>query len=124
VVNRTVDLETMPLYVRAGSIIPHGPVRQYTGEPSITPMRLVIYPGADGSSTWYEDDGHSFAYRNGDWMKVMMTWEDAARRLTLDMAPGSRILPAAPRIFLVRVAGEATTRPAALTGRRLQFVLT
>ncbi len=47
-IDRAVDLATMPLYVRAGAVIPMGPVKQYTDEPSDEPMTLVVYPGADG----------------------------------------------------------------------------
>jgi dienelactone hydrolase len=56
-VSKAVDLATMPLYVRAGAILPLGPVKQYTEEVVDAPLTFVIYPGADGSFTWYEDDG-------------------------------------------------------------------
>jgi len=120
-IDRPVDLATMPLYVRAGAVIPHGPVRQYTAEPSDTPVTLVVYPGADGSSAWYEDDGHTFAYRTGAWMKVAMRWENAARRLTVELAPGSRMLSPTRRSIIVRVAGETRTRTAAFDGARIQI---
>ena len=48
---RAVDLETLPLYVRAGSILPLGPVKQYTGESSDLPLSVSIYPGADAGAT-------------------------------------------------------------------------
>ena len=105
-VDRAVDLETTPLYVRAGAVIPMGPVKQYADEPSDEPMTLVVYPGADGASSWYEDDGRSFAYRTGDWMRVLANWSDARRTLSLRFAPGSRMRPPAPRPLLVRVAGS------------------
>ena len=60
---REVDLSTIPLYVRAGAIVPMGPARQYAMERSEEPVTLRVYPGADGRSSWYEDDGISFAYR-------------------------------------------------------------
>ena len=47
----------MPLHVRAGAILPLGPVRQYVDEPVDGPLTLVVYPGADGAFTLYEDDG-------------------------------------------------------------------
>jgi alpha-glucosidase/alpha-D-xyloside xylohydrolase len=118
--NRAVDLATMPLYVRAGAILPLGPVKQYTGEKVDAPMTLVIYPGTDGAFTLYEDDGISFAYRRGAWVKTEMKWEDAARRLTLRLAPGSKPggagLPPKQRVFEVRVAGEKATRSVEFTG--------
>jgi len=59
-------LEQMPLYVRAGAIIPMGPVMQYVGERPLDLLTLRIWPGT-GSFTLYEDDGESFDYRQGAW---------------------------------------------------------
>ena len=92
-ITRQVSLEIMPLYVRAGSILPLGPVKQYTTEKVNQPLSVSIYPGADGSFLLYEDDGTSFNYRHGDWMGIEMGWNDAERSLTLNLAPGSRMLP-------------------------------
>jgi alpha-glucosidase (family GH31 glycosyl hydrolase) len=105
-IDRKVDLETMPLHVRAGAILPLGPVKQYADEPVDAPLTLVVYPGADGFSTLYEDDGKTFAYRQGKRMWIAMGWRNTERRLTLRMARGSRLLPPARRMFEVRVAGE------------------
>jgi alpha-glucosidase (family GH31 glycosyl hydrolase) len=92
-ITRKVSLEIMPLYVRAGSILPLGPVKQYTAEKVNQPLSLSIYPGSDGSFLLYEDDGTSFNYRHGDWMGIEMAWNDAERSLALNLAPGSRMLP-------------------------------
>src|SRR5262249_5825636 len=62
-IERAVDLTTMPLLVRAGSIIPMGPVKQYTGEKVDGALTLTIYPGADALTAIYDDDGASFNYR-------------------------------------------------------------
>jgi alpha-glucosidase (family GH31 glycosyl hydrolase) len=118
-ITRPVDLATLPLYVRAGSVLPMGPIKQYADEPTDEPTTLIVYPGVDGTSTLYDDDGISFAYRRGDWMRIVMTWEDRARRLTLRLAPNSRMLPPAPRRFNVRLAGSSNTTPAVFTGETL-----
>jgi alpha-glucosidase/alpha-D-xyloside xylohydrolase len=118
-VDRRVDLETMPLYVRGGAILPMGPVRQYTGEPSDAPLTLVVYPGADGSSLLYEDDGQSFAYRQGAWMGIAMTWNDRNRQLTLRLAQNSRMLPPLSRQIQVRVAGSQVTQTVTFTGKQV-----
>ena len=65
-VTREVDLATMPIYVRAGAIVPFDPVRQYTGEKVTDPTTLKIYSGADGEYTLYEDDGISQDYMKGN----------------------------------------------------------
>jgi len=116
-IERKVDLETMPLHVRAGAVLPFGPVRQYAEEPVDLPLTLVVYPGADGASTLYEDDGKSFNYRKGEWMRIEMEWRDAARLLSLRLARGSRILPPATRTIEVRVAGERTVKTLVFDGR-------
>ncbi len=109
-IDRKVDLETMPLHVRAGSILPLGPIRLYAEEPVEVPTTLVVYPGRDGSAALYEDDYRTFNYRKGEWMLMEMTWRDAARRLELRLARGSRMPPPARRKFEVRLAGETATK--------------
>jgi alpha-glucosidase (family GH31 glycosyl hydrolase) len=106
---RDVDLETMPLYVRAGSILPLAPVKQYTGEPVNQPLTLTMYPGVDGSFLLYEDDGSSFNYRQGEWMGIQMNWNDRQRSLRLALDNRSRILPPLHRDLVVKL-GDASRR--------------
>ena len=122
-IDRPVDLETLPLHVRAGAVLPLGPVRQYAEEPVRAPLALVVYPGADGSSSLYEDDGRTFAFRKGDWMRILMEWRDAERRLTLRLAPGSRMREPLRRPVEVRVAGERKARSVVFDGRPLDVRL-
>lgn len=105
-ITRAVDLETMPLYVRGGAILPLGPVKQYVDEKVDAPLSLTIFPGADGSFLLYEDDGKSFDYRRGDWMGIQMKWNDAAHKLSLHLAPGSRMLPPVRRPMEVILDGS------------------
>ena len=116
-IDREVDLATMPLHVRAGAIIPMGPVKQYTGEVVDAPITLTVYPGADGAFTMYEDDGKSFAHKRGDLMRLAMTWNEAARRFTIALAPGSRMRPPAERRFEVRLAASATSQRFTFEGK-------
>jgi alpha-glucosidase (family GH31 glycosyl hydrolase) len=116
-ITRKVDLETTPLYVRAGSILPLGPVKQYTGENVDQPFTLSIYPGADASFLLYEDDGSSFNYRKGQWMGVQMNWADTRRVLTLRLAPGSRMLQPLRRRIEVKLGD--TVRAAVFDGHLL-----
>lgn len=80
-------LETVPLYVRAGSIVPMGPELQYTGEKPVEPIELRIYRGADGAFTFYEDDGATYDYEKGIHATIAFTWNDLANTLSI----GSRI---------------------------------
>lgn len=115
---RPVDLQTIPLYVREGSILPLGPVKQFTGEKVDGPISISIYPGADASFSLYEDDGTSFDYRKGDWMGIQMAWNDKRRTLNLHLAEGSRLLTPAPRTIDVNFAG--TTRSLIFDGKPAQ----
>jgi alpha-glucosidase len=58
-------LDAIPLYVKAGTVLPLQPVQQHTGEPPAETIILRVYPGI-GESLWYEDDGHSLAYQAGE----------------------------------------------------------
>jgi alpha-glucosidase (family GH31 glycosyl hydrolase) len=104
-INRSVDLETLPLYVRAGSILPLGPVKQFVDENVDGHLSLSIYPGANASFLLYEDDGRSFNYRKGEWMGIAMTWNDAHRKLDMVLAPGSRMLAPTPRTIEIEREG-------------------
>ncbi|HEX5475346.1 MAG TPA: TIM-barrel domain-containing protein [Vicinamibacterales bacterium] len=109
-VSRAVDLATLPLYVRAGSIIPMGPAKQYTGELSPAPLSLDVYPGADGAFLIYLDDGESFEYRDGAWTGIQARWSEGPRTLSLRLAPGSRMLSPLPRAIDARLHGGAPHR--------------
>jgi len=106
-INRPVDLETIPLFVAAGTILPLGPVKQHTNEKTDKPLSISIYPGADGSFLLYEDDGCSFNYRKGEWMGLRLDWNDARRTLRLAIAPGSRMLPPFHRTIEVSLLQSA-----------------
>jgi len=116
-IDRPVDLGLMPLYVRAGAIVPMGPVKQYTSQQVSGPLTVKVYPGADGAFELFEDDGRSFAYRSGGWMGLSMRWNDGARRLSIALTPGSTMRDPSPREIEVRVAGGRGPVGAAFAGR-------
>jgi alpha-glucosidase (family GH31 glycosyl hydrolase) len=113
----------MPLYVRAGAVLPLGPLKQYTDEPVDGPLTLTVYPGANGSSFLYDDDGRSFQHRAGAFMRLVMDWSDAERRLDLHLAPGSRMVPAAALDIEVRLAGTKAVRRIRFDGEPVQVKL-
>ena len=86
---RPVDLITMPIYVRAGAILPLDPLRQYTGEKVSEPTELRIFPGADGAYTLYDDDGNSMDYVKNDGARIRFIWSDGTRTLTIEPANGA-----------------------------------
>jgi alpha-glucosidase/alpha-D-xyloside xylohydrolase len=120
-IERKVDLATMPLYVRAGAVLPLGPVKQHTGEVVETPTTLAIHPGADAACFLYEDDGKTFNFRKGEFLRINIAWNDRSRRLSLRLAPGSRMLTSAKRNFTVEVVGETARRDVAFEGRPVEL---
>ncbi len=102
-IERAVDLETLPLFVREGAILPLGPVKQYADEKVDRPLSITVYPGADGQFLLYEDDGISFNYRKGDWMGLELKWNDSQHALTIRLAAGSRMLPPLRRSIEVKL---------------------
>ncbi len=106
-IRREVDLETIPLYVRAGSILPLGPVTQFTAEKVDQPLSVSVYPGSDASFLLYEDDGSTFNYRKCEWMGIQMDWQDATQTLRMCRAAGSRMLAPLRRKLDVKLLGES-----------------
>ena len=123
-VTRPVDLLTMPIYVRAGAIIPFDPVRQHTGEKVSEPTSLRIYGGADGEFTLYEDDGISQDYLRGRGTWTRIAWNDRTKRLTIEPArPAGATNVAIRRVFRIRLMPGGATKDASYAGRRVQVSL-
>jgi alpha-D-xyloside xylohydrolase len=80
--------DVIPLFVRAGSIIPLGPDLQYAGEKPADPIELRVYPGADGSFTLYEDEGDSYRYEKGAYATIPIQWKEASKTLTIGARAG------------------------------------
>jgi alpha-D-xyloside xylohydrolase len=80
--------ERMPLFVRAGSIVPTGPEIQHTGNSSNAPVTLNVYTGADGSFSLYEDDGVSRKYLNGEYSRIPLRWNDRTKTLRIGAREG------------------------------------
>jgi alpha-glucosidase/alpha-D-xyloside xylohydrolase len=117
-VQRPVDLATMPLYVRAGAVVPLDPVRHSTAQPVTEPTALRVYPGADGAFTLYDDDGISLGYQDGSDPKtvwIRLRWDDTARRLTLEPDRRMKRWPGGVRVFTVEAA-DGSAKP-----RRVEF---
>ena len=109
------------MYVRAGAIVPMGPVKQFTDEKVEGPLSISVYAGADGSFLLYEDDGNSFNYRKGEWMGIQMRWNDARRVLKLELAEGSRML--APERREIEVKVGSTVKKVAFEGKAVEVAM-
>jgi alpha-glucosidase len=82
-------LDVIPMYVRAGSIIPLGPVMQSTMLGKTDPLEVRVYPGANASFSLYEDDGDNYDYQKGFSSRIPMTWDDKSRTLTIGQRNGT-----------------------------------
>ena len=87
-IQASAPIDKLPLFVRAGSILPYGPSIQYAME-SVDPIELRVYIGADGSFTLYEDEGDNYNYESGTHATIPFTWNEAAGQLTIGARQGS-----------------------------------
>ncbi|MDP9173220.1 MAG: glycoside hydrolase family 31 protein [Planctomycetota bacterium] len=94
-------LDKLPLFIRAGSIIPFGPELQYADEKPADPMDIRVYPGADGSFTLYEDEGDNYNYEKGIYSTVDFKWNDVAKTLTVGQRQGEYPGMLKKRIFRI-----------------------
>lgn len=121
-VEARASLDTMPLYVRAGSIVPLGPRRQYVDDQPQAPVEVHIYPGYDGSFLLYEDEGDNYNYEQGVFSTIQMSWKNDAKCLTLARRSGQ--YPGLPeqREFHLVLHGDAAaaTRQIIYTGEPVE----
>jgi len=87
-IDRPLKLQAIPLFVRAGSIVPFGPFLQYATEKVANPLEIRIYPGADGSFTLYDDEGENYNYEKGQFSTIDLKWNDADKTLIVGKIKG------------------------------------
>jgi alpha-D-xyloside xylohydrolase len=107
-VSLKTTLQSVPLFVRAGSILPIGAVMQYVDEKPANDMELRVYPGADGNFTLYEDEGDSYDYEKGICSTIPMHWNDRSHTLTIGKREGQFPGMLMQRTFVVKdIKGNA-----------------
>jgi alpha-glucosidase (family GH31 glycosyl hydrolase) len=112
---RFVDLATMPLFVKAGTILPLDPPRQYVDEPTKEHITLRIYTGANGEYKLYEDDGKTLDYQsNKGTNTTIFSWNDKEKTLTIKPAVGSQPSKAAV-IYNVQLLPRIATSVRSIT---------
>jgi alpha-D-xyloside xylohydrolase len=87
--NKETPIDIMPLYVKAGSILPIGPKVQYATEKKWDNLEIRIYPGSDGEFTLYEDENDNYNYEKGIYSTITFMWDDAEKELTINNRNGS-----------------------------------
>ena len=86
---KEVPIDIIPLFVKAGSIIPFGPKVQYATEKKWDNLEIRIYPGADGEFTLYEDENDNYNYEKGSYSTITFTWDDANKTIMVRERKGS-----------------------------------
>ena len=88
-INTSASIADVPMFVRAGSIIPLAPEMEYTGEKKWDNLEIRVYPGADGDFTLYEDEGDNYNYEKGMFATIHLHWDNANNILTIGKQEGS-----------------------------------
>ena len=109
--NRTFARDELPLYVKAGAVVPMGPEVQYAAEKPWDDLQIRVYTGADGSFSLYEDEGDGYGYEKGACSSIAFDWDDAAGVLTIGPRQGAYPGMSAERSFRIVIV-----RPGAGTG--------
>jgi alpha-D-xyloside xylohydrolase len=106
-IEANAPIETLPLFVKAGSIVPFGPFMQYATEKEADSLEIRIYPGANGSFTLYEDENDNYNYEKSIFSTISFKWNDANSELTIDKRKGSFPGMLQNRIFKIVVVGRS-----------------
>jgi alpha-D-xyloside xylohydrolase len=125
--------DAIPVFVRAGSIVPFGPELQYTGEKPADPLTLYVYAGSNGAFTLYEDQGTTYDYEKGAFTQISIQWTEATGTLTLGKRQGSfpemlkertvRMVLVAPGTPVGFGSGEAAVKSVKYVGDALSVKL-
>ena len=116
------SLDLIPLYIKAGSIVPLGPDVQYATEKTWDALTLCVYPGADGSFILYEDEFDNYNYEKGAYTEIPMAWDESSRRLTIGARKGSYPGMLENRKFTVRMP-DGKEKTVNYTGKKVSVKL-
>jgi alpha-D-xyloside xylohydrolase len=116
-IDAAAPIDIMPLYVRAGAIIPMGPNVEYATQPTTAPLELRIYPGADGEFTFYEDENDNYNYEKGSFSTFKFRWNDKLRQFTITDRNGKFAGMQASRTFNVVLVKPGNGSDVAAAGK-------
>ncbi len=105
-VSADASIDILPLYIKAGSILPMGPKMEYTTQRPADTIELRIYPGANGSFKFYEDANDNYNYEKGEYATFNFTWNDVKKQLNISARKGSFPGMLQKRIFNIVVVGD------------------
>jgi alpha-D-xyloside xylohydrolase len=118
-VSRQTPLDIIPLYVKAGSVIPVGPSVQYAEEKKWDNLEIRIYPGANGKFVLYEDENDNYNYKKGVFSTITFTWDNAKKTLTIGDRNGSFPGMLNERKFNIVIVTSQANKPVSYTGKKV-----
>ena len=117
---RSTPIYEMPVYVKAGSILPFGPEVHYADEKPWDELEIRIYPGSDGEFTLYEDEGDNYNYEKGAFSEIKFYWDDVRSKLLITGRTGNFKGMLKKRQFRIVIVGQNSTRgDRPMTGGRM-----
>ncbi len=119
---KETPLDIIPLYIKAGSMLPIGPAVQYAEEKKWDDLEIRIYPGADGKFVLYEDEFDNYNYEKGDYTEITFNWNDKSRTLTIDTRKGTFKGMIENRTFNI-VMPDGKQKTISYTGKKVSAVL-
>lgn len=117
----TTSLDKVPMFLRAGSILPLAPVMQYTAQRKWDQLEIRVYPGADGAFTLYEDEGDNYNYEKGVYSTITFSWDDTSKVLTIGNVKGAFPGMLKDRKFHIVVVGKNTEKDIDYKGEMKQL---
>ena len=117
-IRTAVNMDAIPVFVRAGSIVPMGEDVQYAAQSMGGSLDIHVYPGANGSFTLYEDTGTDYSYENGEYSTIELKWNDTRKVLEIGTRNGSYTGMPAQRS--IRVTVGDSTKEISYNGHRVK----
>ncbi|WP_041620821.1 TIM-barrel domain-containing protein [Paludibacter propionicigenes] len=120
-ITKSTTIDEIPLFIKAGSIIPFGPQVQYATEKKWDNLEIRVYPGANGEFSLYEDENDNYNYEKGAYSTITFTWNDASKSLIINNRKGSFPGMITSRKFNVAViaAGKKIEKAVTYTGKKV-----
>lgn len=120
-VSAKAPIDEIPIFAKAGAIIPIGPDVQFSTEKAWDDMEVRVYPGADGSFTLYEDAFEGLGYTKGEHTEILFSWDDGSRTLSISARKGSYPGMILKRTFRIRLAGTKRTMSVTYCGKAVNI---
>jgi len=118
-INASAPIETLPLFVKAGSIIPMSDEIEYADQNNGTASYIKIYEGADGDFSLYNDNGDGYEFEDGEYSKVDLTYTDIRKVLDFSDSKGNMGINNTFKLILVRKDGGISEKEITYNGKQL-----